>query len=351
MYEHNSTRGVEAILRKERKTKAVVYKRARFLTEGPLLQPLLAKALTKYSTVGARRESLALPDEGSIWRLIAQFRIEDEMVFGMLMRYAPGTDPAFVEDDESAKFLTLQQLSAPVSAKGKRRELVDGMLFFGACDNHLVMMQSTALRSDHLETHLQWLLHSAGVVEATNTLQLVDEVPQKVKNQLAKKKIKKFDIGGALVPLAAPPASPASRKSTATVKSAAVSTSSLAEENSSSRIIAAIKTLMSKDEAANLKLDALAGANFEYRLEIKYQRTTTEDGQKLMDTLGAALRHAEGVDTTLHLEGGGRLRGEELRLNGKVRIDTYSGVPVTDEVFEAMRTWLLEQLKSGALKA
>jgi hypothetical protein len=337
---------------KERKQKTLIYKRANFHADGPVLKKALEAALTKHPTVGTRRESLAPEGESPIWRLIGQFRIESEFVFGILMRYVPGTNPAFVVDDESASTLTVEQLSAPVTDDGKRRELVEGMLFFGVIDNHLVMMQSSALRSDHLETHLQWLLHAAGSLEETNSIQLIDQLPKHVREKLSQEGVRAIDIGGALMP--ATVITPPTESGVAAVSSKAhITTESLTvtEEASSQGILSTIKSLMAPDKAAKIDMDALAGSNIEYTLNIRYRRTTTDDGQKVMDTLGAALRHAEGVQTKVTLVGGGELKGDDLRLSGPVGIYIYGGIPSADEVFEVMRSWLLEKLKYGDVKA
>lgn len=303
-------------------------------------------------TIGERRESLAPAGESPIWRLIGEFQTEDQFVFGVLMRYARGVNPTFVVDDESAMKLTVEQMAAPVTDKGKRRELVDAMLFFGAIDNHLVMMQSSSLRSDHLEKHLQWLLHKGKAVDGLVTLQLIDQPPKAVRDKLAKREVRELDIGGALTP------APRAKSATNDPKTTSAVVTTLQEESASERlgeggegVIAAIKRLLAPDQAAKLDFEKMAGANIEYTLKIRYKHSTTEDGQKLMNTLGSALRHADGVDTVIKLQGGGEIKGEELRMSGGIRIDTYNGVPAPFDVFEAIRSWLLEKLKSGDIEA
>lgn len=343
---------------KERKTKALTYKHATFHSAGPVLQQLLAGALADLHTIGKRRESLAPDGESPIWRLVGEYQIEDAFVFGVLMRYAPGTNPVFVVDDESAEKLTVEQMSAPATDEGKRRELIDAMLFFGAAENHLVMMQSAALRSDHLEKHLQWLLHHAKVLDGTNTFQLIDQPPKAIREKLAKAKVKELDIGGALTPAAksfviAPMPTQAVEGERETRVVPSVEEQSVAQDLSdgSSGVVEALKRLLEPDQAARLDFESMAGANIEYVLKIRYKNSTTEEGQKMMNTLGSALRHAEGVDARIRLHGGGEIRGDELRMSGSVRIDTYNGIPSPSEVFEAIRKWLLEKLKSGDITA
>lgn len=341
---------------KDRKTKVLTYKHAHFaeLSEpqsGLNLKTLLAGALDKLPTIGSRREPLAPTGESPIWRLVGEFQPEEHFVFGVLLRYAPGTNPAFVVDDEKAVKLTVEQISAPVTTDGKRRELVDAMLFFGVCDNHLVLLQSSSLRSDHLEHHLNWLLHKAGEMAGTASLQLIDQPPKAIREKLSKRKVKELDIGGVLTP----PPKPIAEKgeATDTVAASTVKEVSVADEigEGGLGVIEALKRLLDPDKAAKIDFDKMSGANIEYVLKIKYRNQTTDDGQALMNTLGSALRHAESVDTTIRLHGGGQIKGDDLRLSGNIRLDTYNGIPVPSEVFEVIRQWLLEKLKSGDVEA
>lgn len=337
---------------KERKSKTLTYKHATFTQSGPDLRKLLSKALLVAPKIGNRRESLAPADESPIWRLIGEFQIEDEFVFGVLLRYAPGTNPVFVVDDENAESLTVEQMAAPVTDDGKRRELVDAMLYFGIAENHLVMVQSSSLRSDHLEQHLQWFLHHARVLSDANTIQLIDQPPKVIREKLAKAKVKELDIGGALTPAPIAPKPEEQTGQESAKRSSEVTTVGGGEiGDGGAGIIDAIKRLLDPDKAAQLDFDKMAGANIEYVLKIKYRNATTDDGQNLMNTLGSALRHADSVDTKIMLQGGGHIRGDQLRLSGSVRLDTYNGVPASSEVFEAIRTWLLEKLKSGDIEA
>ena len=333
---------------KERKQKTITYKQVRFHTPGPHLKNLLVTALKKFSKVGERREGLSPDNESQIWQVIGEFSIEKEFVFGVLMRYAPGTNPAFVVDDADLQTLTVEQMAAPMTDKGKRRELVDSMLYFGAIDNHVVMMQTTGLRSDNLEGHLQWLLHSSNALKGDNSLQLIDQPPKTIRDRLESAKVRELDIGGVLLPVGKTHKPEEEKRQERHSKADSMTVNSSA---TSEGVVSALKNLMGRSAAARLDMDAFLGSNIEYTLQIRYRHNTTSDGQKLMDTIGSALRHAEGVQTTVHLVGGGEIKGEEMRLTGRAYIDAYDGIPVATEVFEVMRSWLLQKLRSGELSA
>lgn len=327
---------------KETKTKKLFYKRAVFVGTEITLATAFKHALSALTTVGSRKEPLAPEGESPIWRVVCDFDVSGDLVFGVLVRYVPGQSPAYVVDDEQAPKLTVEQIAVPVNDQGQRRELLDGMLYFGVLENHLVMMQSTSLRSDHLETHLQWMLRKASVVSEEVTLQLIDQLPAEARERLARSSVKNLVLGGDLLPVHS--AESAAQTQDTTVSH---STVSLGSDEKSLRIWDVIKDCMAPDEAARLDVDALVNSNIEYQLKIKYSRTTTRDGQNLMNTLGAALRHADGVATEVHLKKGGVLRGNDLRLSGPIRIDTWHGMPAVSTVHEAMRVWLLDKLRSG----
>lgn len=324
----------------ERKTRTLVYKSARFLKQGKTLRSLLAEALDKAATVKERRESIARKGDSPMWRIIGLRKVEQEFVFGVLMRYMPGLNAAFVVDDEDADSLTLEQLAAPITDEGKRRELLEAMLFFGVIDNHVVLMQSSALRARHLEAHLRWFLHNSQVLEGTNTLELQDQLPKKTRERLEQRPVSKLIIGGGFsVHRSDLLGSAKGERNESTTVSDAAETPPIA---------AALRTLLGPARAAALGTSLEEGG-------VRYTLTLTPpprvgDAQGIIKSFGSAFRNVEGLDTTIVLAKGGTIRGDDLRLSGDVRIETYGGIPSADEVFEVMRKWLLETVDGGEVR-
>jgi hypothetical protein len=333
----------------ETKTKTLVYKLCNFHKGVGDLEKLLKAALAKKTTVGSRRQSLAPADEPPIWLVIGQKKEDEAFVFGLLVQYTPGTNPSFLVDDEKAQSLSVEHLQVPKTADGKDRQLLEAMLFFAVTGNHLVMMQSLSLRSLQLERHLQWLLHDAKGLAADDTIRLSDHLPKKVREKLEQSPIRSMTIGGDLVepPVAEEPQVQPVKVVPEAQSRVAVASMQVASSTGSGPVMEMLKGLVGPSRAAQLDLDNIDGSNIEYSLQIRYKRQTTDDGQKFMNQLGSALRHAEGVDTKIKLVGGGSISGDELRLSGSVKITTVNGVPNPDDVFEAMRAWLLERVKSG----
>lgn len=122
---------------REKRRKQVTYKLVRFHSSpGGTLKDVLTLALRKRNTIGKRRQSLAPDNEPPIWRVIGQFKVDGDFVFGVLVQYVPGTNPIFCVDDAAAESLTVEQMAAPATDDGKKREALDGMLFFAVLGNH-----------------------------------------------------------------------------------------------------------------------------------------------------------------------------------------------------------------------
>ena len=333
---------------RERKSKTFTYKQAGFHSRSVSLQTALAKSLGKLKTIGKRRQSLAPDDESPIWRLVGNYREDDAFLFGILVQYAPGTNPTFLIDDAEATSIAVEQLPAPKTKDGKSREPLEGMLFFAVSGDHLVLMQGAALRSLHLEQHLQWLAQTGGGIASDNTFRLLDQPPKKFRAMLETRAVRELTFGGDLAPT--DEETSANEEQVRSRPGTRARELVLSGDAAQGRVMETLKGLMKPSEAARLNLDKLAGSNIEYTLQIRYRQETTEGGQKFMDTLGGALRHAEGVDTRIKLVGGGEIRGDDLRLSGPVRIEHINGVPNPDHVFEEMRAWLLAKLKSGDVR-
>lgn len=345
--------------------KKVVYKRVDFhaSTQGKTLKALLESALKQRHTLGLRRQNVAEADN-PIYHALGSPHVEPNgFVFGSLMTYTPGTDPLCFIDDEHAEVVTLEKVSAPQTDDGKRREFLASMMFFGVIGNHLVLMQSQALKSIQLEAYLRWYLHAAEVLEGTNTLNLIDTPTEKIRQKMNEGKgVKSIKLGGEVVPtstITPPPRLPpfpsqATEEKTVHmpahphVQQVAVHASALATEEDYG-VLAALKKLMSPSQAAKIDFDKLAGSNIEMSVTLKYNRKTSDDGQELMDTLGVALRNNEDIETEIVLNKGGSIKGADLKMTGQIGLTSYDGQLNASEVYEGLRQWLLEKVSSEEL--
>jgi hypothetical protein len=346
----------------KRVEKSIAYKRANFHRKptGENLKSLLEKALVKHETWGKRRLNIADSDT-PIYHVVGNQKCETNgFVFGVLMTYTPGVDPLYLVDDETANEIKLEKLSAPLTDDGKRREFLASMMYFGVIRDHLVMIQSQSLKAPQLESYLQWLLHDSEVLAGDNTFQLVDTPSRSVREKMEKGNgVKTITLGAEVIPQSVfvpkadgqePSASNEVARKTTTQHSHNITVVTQADDGEWGPL-AALKRLMAPSQAAKIDFAQLDGSNIEMSVTLKYKRETTESGQKLMDTLGHALRNTEDVETVLTLNGGGSIRGADLKLNGSVRLTSYDGQLSADEVFEEMRQWLLSKVTSEELSA
>lgn len=339
----------------ERKTKTFTYKQAEISPfGGKTLQILLTQALEKLATVGERSEKLSPDDETPIWRLIGDTQVNQDFVFGIFIRFSPGTNPVFLIDDKAAASITVEHLAAPVTDDGKRRELIESILYFGVTGNHLVLLQSPSLRSRQIEEHFRWLLRKSRALDDSTVLKLLDQPPLSVRQKIEKSKVKAISVTGDLT---RPEDKHKRRSDEVTGVNLARfsdelthSISALGDVNRKGTI-SAIRSLMGVDASARIDFDQLDGANLEYVLQLKYRKKTTESGQRAMDILGDAFRHAEDIDAKVLIKGGGSIHGSEFKLSGPVTLKAYDGIFSQTEVFEAIRMWLLEKLNSGDVEA
>jgi len=333
--------------------KTVIYKRVNFQTnlKERTLKTLLEAALSKRKTLGERRQNVASA-ENPIYHAIGGPVCENPgFVFGSLMAYTPGTEPLFLIDDAQTENVVLEKVSAPATDDGKRREFLASLMYFGVIGNHMVLMQSQALKSLQLESYLRWYLHDAGVLEGTNTFQLVDTPSEAVKKKINQGKgVRAIKLGSEVFP----PSVVTSKVSENGPKTKEVAVQTTATAMATERdygVLAALKTLMSPAQAAKIDFEKLAGSNIELSVTLRYSRQTTEDGQKLMNSLGAAFRNTDDVETELELVGGGFIKGSELKLTGLVSVTSYDGQFSNSEVYEGLRQWLLQKVSAQELSA
>lgn len=336
--------------------KTVIYKRVSFQssTKDQTLKSLLEDALGRRKKLGERRQNVAAA-ETPIYHAIGSTRCESPgFVFGALMTYTPDTEPLCIVDDEEAVNDVLEKISVPTTDDGKRREFLASLMFFAVIGNHVVLMQSQALKAVHFETYLQWYLHASQVLEGTNALKLIDTPSEAVKKKMNRSKgVRAIKLGGEVVaPTMIVPQSQQDAQSAKTTREVAVQTTALATATQDDfGVLAALKKLMKPAQAAKIDFDKLAGSNIELSVTLRYNRKTTENGQKLMDSLGAALRNVDDVETELQLIGGDKIKGADLKLTGTIGVTSYDGQLNASEVYEGLRQWLLQKVSAQELSS
>jgi len=337
-------------LKTETRQKRIHYKRVVFTENKSHLQDLMKavfqkKHVSQVCTAGNRKEVVNANDQS--YRLINHYRATDGMFFGQMIYLEAGKAQGIVEIDDDATYYTVKNLttdklshSDDKNAKKKmHREFIDSVLYFGVYKNHLVVMQSTSQRARELESHLNWLLRENTQSIPTDSAVILQDSPSKATyKKLEKKSARKIKLGtpiGSTATTALPAANSASTKlSSKNVR--------YAPTGAGSDIL---KTILGDSWKDTLNLeDTLDEANLRINLEISYDRKTSDAGQKLLDDVATSLRNIDPEDVRVELQGGGLLKGEDLKLSGPISVRMTGGAVDEGELYQSMRDWLMTKI-------
>jgi len=341
----------------ESKQKAVHYKRAVIKNSCSSLQTILEDAVGvggAFEKVDHRQEYLVPGDDTGGARFINKSTNFKTLFFGQLISFEKGRSQALLTMNGNVSFYNIKSITSSQIAissdkddegeeqvDGAKREFVDSFLYFGVYGNHLVMMQSSALRSKDLETHLNWLLKSAGVLDSTAEIILQDKPTEEAFRQLQNAPVKSIKIGAPVKGSAVENAS----NETSLMEVNQVRKIKFMPEGKGGDVIAAA---VGENWVEKLDLkEALDEANLQVQIEITYLRKTTKRGQQVIDSIATSLRHMDDEDFQIELKGGGVLAGKDLRLSGNLSVKYHNGLVDENDLYLKMHKWLNSKISLG----
>lgn len=328
---------------RQRKPKTIIYKRAEFTHPGLVLETLLSGAMSKFPKPANRRQITGDPDQDSgVRKVIGSCTDASPMMCGTFLLYEIGKDVAFVVEDESAEEFVIEAQHPDVGLSkldNKRREVLESALYFGVWGNHVVLVQSAALKSRDFESHLQWFLENlAKVIGTGTTVCLSDEPSLKAREQIENLPVKAVEVG---TPVISEAVDPSSVRADAT---------SLASHRLGGKALQILSAFVGDGVLNQLNLDsALDDANLELTLQLKYKRKTTDSGHRAIDHIARAMRHAEPEDTKVITGSGTVIKGKDLKLTGTIIVDTYNGVVDAEDIYAQMHRWLEDRIAEGSV--
>lgn len=356
-----------------KKQKTIHYKNV-IITGSANLQSLLDGALGDSGTIKKpnQRQQKA-NEEDTVVIFVNRFTKYNGMSVGQLVYLEKGRQQPYITVDDEAEFYSIESLSSdeiPEQKKSlqetsadqepaeqvikKRREFVESILYFGILDNHMVIMQSSALQSRHLEAHLTWLLTSCTpTIPQGSMLVLSDKPAESVFQKMEKAPAKSIHFGA---PLTTEVAIDPSQPSTSTLSPAGAAIP-VAEVHASkvrfepTGVAAAIISAVAPGLLDRLNLqESLDEANIHLALEITYNRRTTKTGQEVIDSIATSLRHSPASDVVINLQGGGKITGDELKLSGNISVEYLpSGLINEGSLFHEMHRWLNTKIASSEI--
>lgn len=356
-------------MKSENKQKTIHYKNV-FITGDENLQLLIKSALNpagRFSRPNQRQQMINGNDSASLF--INRFGDHNGMTYGQLVVLESGRRQPYITVDDSADFYSIDALasdSIPAdkeeqssvelqeskqTAARKRREFVESILYFGVVDCHLVLMQSKALGSRELEAHLAWLLGScAGVMPDNSALILKDKPAEAVARRMEANPVKKIRIGSDLTTEVYNDPSEPRPARVESVETEEVHANKV-RFTPTGRAAALLRAALPDGFLERLALeDSLDEANIHVALEVTYSRTTTKVGQRVIDQVAGGLRHLPEADVNIELKGGGRIRGDELKLSGPIKVKFMENGLIDESVLvHEMHQWLLRKIAASEI--
>lgn len=356
-----------------KKQKTIHYKNV-VITGSPNLQSLLDGALGDEGTIKRPNQRQQKANaEDTVVIFVNRFTKYNGMSVGQLVYLEKGRQQPYITVDDEADFYSIDSLSSeeiPEQVKKakeetseasptdqvikKRREFVESILYFGVLDNHMVIMQSSALQSRNLEAHLTWLLTSCTSTLAEGSMLILSDKPaESVFQKMEKSPAKSIHFGAPLTTeLSVDPSQPSKNNSPPAGAAQAIDevhASKLRFEPTG--VAAAIISAVAPGLLDRLNLqESLDEANIHLALEITYSRRTTRTGQEVIDSIATSLRHSPASDVVINLKGGGKITGDELKLSGTVGVEYLpSGLINEGSLFHEMHRWLNTKISSSEI--
>lgn len=297
------------------------------------LRELLSRALVRFPKAHQRKE--CTNSEETQFRLINNFATSGGALCGIMLSYEKNANALALSEDETVEVYDVDSF-VPPEKNGKRREFLEGLLYFAIQGNAVAIIQSKALRSGDFERYLYWLLKEASPDGKGVNFNLTDAVNAKIKERIEKIHVKSFEMNGQLV----------------VEKDSDGNTVERNKQESSVEyglgglgvdVFDALKSAMPKLPDFKDALDE----NIDLTLRIKYNRVIGPKAQNLLDQLAMVLRNYEDADTKIILNDGGEINGHELKLKTKVKVTSLNGILSPDSVFAELSNLLVTLIKSG----
>ncbi|HFW7461032.1 TPA: hypothetical protein ACIDD4_001590 [Shigella flexneri] len=343
---------------KESRSKVIQYKRAVIPNCTATLQQIIESIISENGAaykVSARREQINPSDSNSGFRVVNRSSTFKTVLFGQLILFEQGKSQTLMTIADDVNYYDINAITSKqiklaedekISEAEKQkitREFIDSILYFGIRDNHVMIVQSPALRTKDIESHLNWLIHSFSTIfNGDDFLVLQDKPTEDTIKKMHESPVKKINFGS--IPIK-------NSDSEDVVKINNISNTNdlpttIKEQVEKVKKIKFMPTSKGGDiiKAAfgeawfnNLQLeDSLDESNLQVNLEITYFRKTNKDGQRVLDTLATSLRNIDDEDISINLQGGGIIKGSDLKLSGKVNVQYNNGLIDENDLYLQM---------------
>lgn len=334
----------------KKRYRTLFYKSAKIVGVSKSLSEMLKEALSDTSNrkkVASRQEGLN--DSGDM-RFINSYENYNGMFFSQLISIEAGKIQSYLHlDDESESYpikpvnLDLIDSSASKTTEKLRREFLDSIIYFGVIGNHVAILQTSTLRSRQLESYLNWFLGSSccNILPENTPIILNDSITDEMRERITKSPAKEISVGS---PINTKPVLPVNFSNNPETQALTTNAS-----------VASVKHVLDQDDASLIKRffglnlsgkefsDSLEKANLSLEMTLKFKKTTTQNGQELIDRVATSLRHLDPEDYYIKLNDKSTIRGGDLVVAGPITVHmTESGAVDEGILKNDMHTWLVK---------
>lgn len=324
--------------------KTFIYKRVEFDYLSPklgtkTLKDMLNLALAKKNKPLERSEKINENDE--MRRVIGHYKSDGAYLCGQVMLYEKGMEILFlVGSDDETSFDVESACLSDATEDGKKREVLQGALYFVVFENHMAVLQSQSVTVKSLEQHLNWLLKECSEdLDKNINIILNNEPKESAIAAVSEGNFKSVKIG-------APLAYPEQHQTSLDIST---NQDSEAEHKKLAAGIEWLKSIL-PDKAWSDKLNLPEDvSNLEVTVEVKYNRTASIEGRKWLDDFARATRHYDPEDTVIKTDKGRTITGSELRLMDRRTVTVNNGVIDRYDAYEKLCAWLVELMEDASI--
>ncbi|AXF86426.1 hypothetical protein DTO96_102180 [Ephemeroptericola cinctiostellae] len=322
--------------------KTLYFKKATFFKDNGklVLSSMLSAAAKEFKFAKDRRQNS--DENGRYNKVILCFNDSEGVLCGVFASYEKGTAIAAIVENDTDTEVTINRVEVPKKGD-KRQEVLEGICFFGVSKNDVIVIPSRTLKAKDLEAHLNWLITQAEQITGENKLYLAEHITKDLSDTLKKTPLTSISLGD-----------------TALSTNVVAGSTPMVQEQ-----IKQVDQIVINEKNGWLKefFSGLIGDNFEklglsealneevaVALTIKFSSKRTIKQDKVISGLAVALRNVDD-EVELGLKGGGRIKGDELKLKKATTIKGRDGIPEQEKAFEAIRKYFKHLIESGTIKA
>lgn len=327
------------------KEKVVHYKKVDFLKGANLAQLLKTQLLEKecfFHKAANRQQFISATKDDFI--LINHASSHQSMFFGELIIVESGKAQAVlrIDGDDAPEFSIKTYLTEDLPDDDEedigetvRKEFIDSVLYFGVIDNHVAIIQSRSLTARTLESYLGWLLGEAAKVLPQNSALILKDSPNPaIKKKLESTPAKSIAISSGIGSCEVQPIHHIEQNLPAKI-----------DYKIEDNVVDVLKTAFGVD-LDKLKLeDSLEDANLKLKLTLTYNRRTSKSGQKVIDSVASSMRHND--DYVITLEDGTRVTADNLKMSGKIPVETINDKIYNEGLKVQMYNWMSTNINFG----